>query len=191
MARFVIVQGMPGSGKTTIARYLAENLNIGCISKDDIKELMGDNLGIPSNAADNAAYGMAASSAHFAIMNGIASIDKPFVVESAYWADIATPRFAALDAEGVSLLQVHVWCDYDERQQRFARRIAEGGRHTVHADGLYAGDKDTEELKHRYRPIEIEGIETILFDSTSATESDRKALLGKVKKWTYAKGKKE
>ena len=36
---FVVISGLPGSGKTTLARRLAQALNLPLIDKDDILEL--------------------------------------------------------------------------------------------------------------------------------------------------------
>ncbi len=42
---FVVVAGLPGSGKTTLARALAVELDLPLISKDTIKEALFDALG--------------------------------------------------------------------------------------------------------------------------------------------------
>lgn len=42
----VIVGGAPGAGKTTVARELAHRLRLALITKDDIKEALGDSLGV-------------------------------------------------------------------------------------------------------------------------------------------------
>lgn len=42
----VIVGGAPGAGKTTVARELAHRLRLALITKDHIKEALGDALGV-------------------------------------------------------------------------------------------------------------------------------------------------
>lgn len=44
----VIVTGVPASGKTTIARELAENLGFACLDKDDFLEDLYDQFGVQS-----------------------------------------------------------------------------------------------------------------------------------------------
>ena len=43
--RIVLVSGAPGSGKTTLAHPLAEQLGLPLFAKDTIKEALHDNLG--------------------------------------------------------------------------------------------------------------------------------------------------
>ena len=46
MKRFVVVNGPPGSGKTTISADLAERLGLPLFAKDAIKEALADHLGV-------------------------------------------------------------------------------------------------------------------------------------------------
>ncbi len=54
----VVVTGLPGSGKTTLAEPLAGSLNLPLIAQADIKELRADHLGL-GPVAEN--YGRAAA----------------------------------------------------------------------------------------------------------------------------------
>ena len=47
---FIVVSGLPASGKTTIGRSVARELGFGCIDKDDILESLFDSLGCNSPA---------------------------------------------------------------------------------------------------------------------------------------------
>ena len=44
----ILVTGIPASGKSSIGKFLAENLKLPIISKDTIKELMYDVIGFQS-----------------------------------------------------------------------------------------------------------------------------------------------
>lgn len=43
--RLIIISGMPGSGKTTLAKSISAELSLPLIEKDSIKELLFDSLG--------------------------------------------------------------------------------------------------------------------------------------------------
>lgn len=68
---FVIVSGLPASGKTTVARMLAEELALPVIDKDVILESLYDSLGVGdqtwryrlSRAADDILFARAAQAA--------------------------------------------------------------------------------------------------------------------------------
>lgn len=47
---FVIISGLPASGKSTLARALAERLSLPLIEKDEILESLYDSLGIGDHA---------------------------------------------------------------------------------------------------------------------------------------------
>jgi len=44
--RFIVVSGLPGSGKTTLARQLAPALNLPLIDKDEILDRLFDSKGV-------------------------------------------------------------------------------------------------------------------------------------------------
>jgi len=74
---YVVVTGLPGSGKTTVGRSLNRRLSLALIDKDDILESLFDSLGSPdlgarerlSRAADEVVLRVAASSPGAILVN--------------------------------------------------------------------------------------------------------------------------
>ena len=130
-----LVNGVPGSGKTALARRLAAELRIPLFSKDVIKESVADALPVELVAHDGtrgSALGAGASNALWALLE-----DSPVggVVESWFWPEDA--RFVAegLRRYGLDPARVpEVWCDVrvEVARRRYERRAGAGERHAVH-----------------------------------------------------------
>lgn len=118
----VVVTGLPGSGKTTLSVPLARQLNLPLISKDHIKEMLADHLGLGTLAGK---YGRAA--VH--VMLGLAARAPEVVLESFFWAGLSEPDLIALRRP---LLQVHCRCNPEVARARFEARVLADQRHPVH-----------------------------------------------------------
>lgn len=182
MAKVIIVNGAPGSGKTTLVKKLASDLKIGYITKDQFKELLGDSLGTPAEYATSAAYGMIASIAVFDVMETLTSEGLTYIVESAFWADIANERFNTMTNNTNRYIQVYVTCDHRVRKQRFDERVANNKRHPVHWDGTYA-DASEEDINMKYRPIEFADLKTLFYDTTNPKDEDYTTLINDIQEW--------
>lgn len=108
---FVIVSGLPASGKTTLARGLAAGLGLPLVDKDVILESLYDALGVGdeawrrrlSRAADDVLYALAADAGRAVLVN--------------WWRPDTAP--ARLHALGARLVEVHCACDPALVAERF------------------------------------------------------------------------
>jgi len=127
----VLVNGLPGSGKTTLARPLATRLGAPWLGKDAVKEALADAVGQGEPPlVGTSAVGAAAMEAVWRL----AAAPLPRVVVESWWfrprdLDHALRGLATAGADAV----VEVWCDVppDVARGRFEART---GRHPVHAD---------------------------------------------------------
>lgn len=167
---------MPGVGKTTLLERLSSDLGIGYITKDSIKELLGDTLYTVGEPTSPHFYGVASVEALFTIVEAFVSSDKTIFVENAFWNDLATARINRVIADkDVDLLQVYISCDYDETRRRFQRRREKGVRHKIHQDNTYS-HRDFEENKQKYRQLDIRDMKTYCVDTTKFEETDYQKL---------------
>ncbi|WP_432561231.1 AAA family ATPase [Kineococcus sp. SYSU DK003] len=121
----VLVNGVPGAGKTTLARELAGRTSWPCLSKDDVKEL----LAALAPAVGSARSGALAMDTVWALAR---ECDGVVVVDS-WWfrpRDLEFAR-AGLTTSGAQR-SVELWCEVPVEEAR--RRYAHRTRAAVHQD---------------------------------------------------------
>lgn len=147
--RVVLVSGVPGTGKSTVAGPLAAELGFGLLGKDRIKEVLGDALAADTGPVDQAMsrrLGAAAMELLWAL-----AADLPAVVLDAnFWVDDerVPGRLRALSARPV---EVHCTCPVALAAQRCLARS--GRRHPVHAQGGAGAILSPEHIARSARPV--------------------------------------
>ncbi len=124
----VLVNGLSGAGKTTLARALSVELGLPLFSKDAIKETLADHLG-GDYLRDGAAAGRLGAAASETMWSLLADAPGGAVLESA-WIGVAELAAAGLARAGV-VRPLEVWCEVPVELAR--RRVVERSpRHPVH-----------------------------------------------------------
>jgi predicted kinase len=131
----VVIQGAPGSGKTTLVRRLERDINLPILGKDDVKELLFDRL--PQADKDfSRLQGMASFEMLYAFARTFLGNGKSIVIEGAFHTELSRQNIGAImEATGARYLEVFCHMDEDVRQQRFVERAQDGTRHSAHLDG--------------------------------------------------------
>ena len=130
--RLVIITGLPGTGKTTLARDLASRYALPLICKDTIKEPMLDVLGseVSSRALSDASFAVM-----FSIARELLSRGHSLILEGNFRSgEHETPLLQTLPASGPTIVQVLCSANEEERRSRLLQRARDPTRHPGHRD---------------------------------------------------------
>lgn len=176
----IIVTGRPAAGKSTLAKWLSQELQLPLVSKDSIREELFDRLGWKDRRWAQE-LGKASVDMMFYFARAELAVGHSIIMDNSFYPPVSNPRFQALK-EQYHAKSIQIVCDADRETlfQRFRARADSGNRHPGHGDHdvleeLYANLADDSS-----QILEIGG-SVIEVDTTDFASVDYQKILEQVK----------
>jgi len=176
----IIVTGRPAAGKSTLAQWLSQELQLPLVGKDSIREELFDRLGWKDRQWAQE-LGKASVDMMFYFARAELAVGHSVIMDNSFHPTVSNPRFQALK-EQYHAESIQIVCDSDRETlfQRFSARADSGDRHPGHGDQdvleeLYANLADVSS-----QILEIGG-SVIEVDTTDFAKVDYQKILERVK----------
>ncbi|MFC5452856.1 AAA family ATPase [Paenibacillus aestuarii] len=174
---FIIVNGLPGAGKSTLANRLAHDLHVPLFSRDRIYETLFDAMDCPSNGCPPL-LAPAAFTMMYASAGTVLAAGQPVMIEGFFGRpEIRSAELLQLQqAYPFEPLQIVCRANGEVLLRRFHERIGSVGRHASHSDLSWIEQEGNKErlLQGDLTPLSIGGtireIETTTPDSFDYTQ---------------------
>ncbi len=171
----IIVSGLPASGKTTLARRLAEDLRLPLIGRDEIKERLFDSLGW-NDRATSQRLGAASWALLYWALDMQLSAGKSCIVDSNFAPERDAAAIVRLRKRfSFRAIELHCHADGSVLVERFIARVQSGERHAGHVDYLTIDEVRDQLLQSRSNPMSVAD-EVLSIDTTNPTYFDYDAI---------------
>lgn len=149
----ILLTGIPAAGKSTMAEFLSEQLELPVISKDKIKEILFDELGFGSRE-EKVKLGVASMEIMYDMAEQLMTCRKPFILENNFETASKEGLMTRLNRYSYQAVTVTLTGDYSVIYQRFLARNESPDRHRGHVVNDCYPEKTP---NHKVTPVSYEG----------------------------------
>src|SRR5688572_8626535 len=177
----IIVTGRPAAGKSTLAKWLSQELKLPLVSKDAIREELFNRLGWKDRKWAQE-LGKASVDMMFYFARAELDVGHSIIMDNSFYPPVSNPRFQALKEE-YQATSIQIVCDSDRETlfQRFKSRADAGNRHPGHGDQAVLEELYENLADILPSPILDIGGSVIEVDTTDFAKVDYRKILEQVK----------
>ena len=150
----ILVTGIPASGKSTMAKYLSQQLGIPMFSKDAIKERLFDTLGFKSRE-EKVRLGLTAMELMYDAARSCLACGQSVILENNFENTSKAGLAALLDEYRCDVITVMMNGDLRTIYERFAERDRSPLRHRGHVVNDHYPEEPGTQKKHVTIPFEV------------------------------------
>jgi predicted kinase len=138
-ARLILISGLPGTGKSTLARLLAQRYALPLICKDTIKEPLFDVIGAADRAASRR-LSDASFAALFALARDCLRAGSDLILEGNFRPGEHETALTAAGSNNARVAQILCVASEPVRIARLKSRATDLSRHHGHRDATFVQD---------------------------------------------------
>lgn len=170
----VVVTGSPASGKSTLARILADKINCPLLSRDELKEGLINTLGVSHSQLDRP-VDLHVYETFFETIALLVSKGISLVIEAAFQDKLWRPKLLLLSQQ--SAIKIII-CKTDPAlaRARFAKRLSSiPGREKFHGDQSLQAERLAAMIEN-YQPVNLD-VPTLQVETTNRYDPDLEEML--------------
>ncbi|MCY9661551.1 ATP-binding protein [Paenibacillus chondroitinus] len=180
----IIINGLPGTGKTTLAKRLEQDLRMPLFSRDGIYETLYDALDCQNNSCPPL-MAPASFTMLYAIAGTLLSAGQSMIIEGFFGRpELRSAEFLKLQQRTSGFEPIQILCRTDGKVllERFLTRMGAKDRHAAHADLEWIEQEENKEriLRGDLTPLTLGGT-MIEVDTTTPDSFDYALLIKSIK----------
>lgn len=170
--KIIVITGTLASGKSTYAKILSEKLNLLLLTKDQIKEILGDDIGF-KNREENLLLSKATMDIIFYVLTRAVKSNTNLILE----ANFHQEEIDYLKNLQEDILVLNIDADEKILYKRFMNRIENENRHKVHQSAGLTDYHAFVEYLEKARKINFNGLSCIKINANDFSYQEDPNLL--------------